>query len=184
MEDVVPGVPAGAGRAGQGEQVGAARGAGRGARLDRGGADLLQALPAEQFAEAVDALLIDALEGFGRHIPAGEARAAGRDHAVGFGILDPPPQNRADGVYLVAHDGPAGQDVPVALQPLDQRVARAVVGLAARIGDGEHRDAHGNEGAAFVDAAGHFGGRSGCEGRRHALGGRPLAPAWRVSRDL
>ncbi len=114
VEDVVPGVPAGAGRAGQGEQVGAAGGAGRRPRLDRGGADLLEALPAEQLAEAVYALVVNAFEGFRRHIPAREAGAAGRDDAIHLLIFDPSAQRPADGVDLVADNGPVGQYMPVA----------------------------------------------------------------------
>src|ERR1700722_10205885 len=61
-EDAVPGVAAGAGRAGQREQVGAAGDPGGRAALDRRGADLLVALPAKQLSEPGDLLFVDAVE--------------------------------------------------------------------------------------------------------------------------
>src|SRR3954471_23579020 len=51
-QNVVPAVLAGAGRAGQREDVGGVGDAGDGARLHGRGADLLEADPAEHFAEA------------------------------------------------------------------------------------------------------------------------------------
>src|SRR5262245_1062461 len=65
IQYLVPAVAAGAGRAGQGEQIGAAGHAGGGARLDGRGADLLEADPTEQLAETVDLLLEHRFEGFG-----------------------------------------------------------------------------------------------------------------------
>src|SRR5215831_3827396 len=76
-EDAFPGVAAGAGRARQGEKIGAARHAGCRAALDRRGPDLLVAEPAEELAKAGDLLLIDAVEGLGRNIPPGDPGAAG-----------------------------------------------------------------------------------------------------------
>src|ERR1700733_11453406 len=64
-EDAVPGVAAGAGRARQREEIGAAGDPGSGAALDRRGADLLIALPTEQLAEPGDLLLVDAVERLG-----------------------------------------------------------------------------------------------------------------------
>ncbi len=85
-EDPVPGVAAGAGRAGQREEIGAAGDPGGGAALDRRGADLLVAQPAEQLAEAGDLLLVDAVERLRGDVAAGDAGAAGRDHDVDLGI--------------------------------------------------------------------------------------------------
>src|SRR5580700_8724664 len=76
-EDAVPGVAAGAGRAGQREQIGAAGDPSGGAALDRRGADLLVALPAEQLAEPGDLLLVDAVERLGGHVAPGDPGAAG-----------------------------------------------------------------------------------------------------------
>src|SRR5690242_9117297 len=64
FQDLLPAVATGARRAGQGEEIGAAGDTARGARLDRRGLDLLIRNPAEQFAEPVDLLLEQALEGF------------------------------------------------------------------------------------------------------------------------
>ncbi len=58
-QDLVPAVATGARRAGQAEDVGAAGDGGVGARLQRGGADLLVAEHAEQLAEAGDVLVRD-----------------------------------------------------------------------------------------------------------------------------
>src|SRR5688500_13642792 len=89
LQDLLPAVAGGAGRAGQGEEIGRVGDAADGARLDRGRADLLVGEPAEQLAEAIDLLLEHALEGFRRDVATGHAGAAGRDHDVDFGIGDP-----------------------------------------------------------------------------------------------
>jgi len=53
-DNLLPAVAAGAGRAGEREEIGAAGDAGGGAALDRRSADLLVAEPAEELAEAGD----------------------------------------------------------------------------------------------------------------------------------
>src|SRR5436309_14419581 len=75
-EDALPGVAAGARRPRQREQIGAAGDPGRRPALDGRGADLVVALPAEQLAEAGDLLLVDAVEGFGGDVAAGDPGAA------------------------------------------------------------------------------------------------------------
>src|SRR5262249_57582684 len=77
QEDLVPGVAAGAGRARQAEDVGAAGNAGGRARLDRRGADLGLAYQQEHRGEAVHALLEQGLDRLRRPGPAGEGGAAG-----------------------------------------------------------------------------------------------------------
>src|SRR5438132_13083464 len=67
-ENAFPGVAAGARRAGQGKQIGAAGDPGGGPALDRRGADLVVAEPAEQLAKAGDLLFVDAVESFGGHV--------------------------------------------------------------------------------------------------------------------
>src|SRR6266576_4394832 len=69
-QDVVPAVLAGAGRAGQREDVGGVGDAGDGARLHGRGADLLEADPAEHLAEAFDPLLEESLQRLGRDVAA------------------------------------------------------------------------------------------------------------------
>src|SRR5579864_7390335 len=81
-DDVLPAVAAGAGRARKREEIGAAGDAGGGAALDRRGADLLIAEPAEELSEAGDLLLIDGSEGLGRDVAAGDTGAAGSDHHI------------------------------------------------------------------------------------------------------
>src|SRR6185295_2121553 len=88
-QDVVPAVLAGAGRAGQREDIGAVGDARGGAALHGRGADLLEADPAEGLAEALDLLLVQALHRLGRDVAAGDAGAAGRDHDLDLGIVDP-----------------------------------------------------------------------------------------------
>src|SRR5579863_3549048 len=88
-EDSLPAVAAGAGRAGEGEEVGAAGDPAGGSAMDRRGADLLVAQHAEELAEAGDLLLVDRLEGFGRDVAPGDAGAPRRDDDVDRGIGDP-----------------------------------------------------------------------------------------------
>src|SRR6266700_7782063 len=64
-ENALPGVAAGARRARQRKEIGAAGDPGRRPALDRRGADLLIAEPAEQLAEAGNLRLIDAVKASG-----------------------------------------------------------------------------------------------------------------------
>src|SRR3546814_15305894 len=63
-------------RAGEREDIGAARDHGAGARLDRRGADTLVAEPAKQLPEAGDVLAVAAAPRLGRHVAAGAAGPA------------------------------------------------------------------------------------------------------------
>src|SRR5437879_6520680 len=62
-EDPLPGVAARRGRTRQREEIGAAGDPSGGAALDRRRADLVVALPAEDFAKPGDLLLVDAVKG-------------------------------------------------------------------------------------------------------------------------
>src|SRR6185437_1811956 len=104
LDNVVPTVAAGAGRAGQGEEVGAARDAGGGAALDRRSAHLLIGEGAEELAKAGNLLLVDGLKGFRRDVAPGDAGAAGRDHDVDRRIGDPTLELSDDCGLVVAHD--------------------------------------------------------------------------------
>src|SRR5262249_21763370 len=99
-EDALPGIAAGAGRSRQGEQIGAAGDPRGRAALDRRGADLLVALPAEQLAEAGDLLLVHIVEGLRRHVAAGDAGAASRNDDIDLRVGDPRPELRDDLVEL------------------------------------------------------------------------------------
>src|SRR3546814_8189895 len=76
-------------RAGEREDIGAARDHGAGARLDRRGADTLVAEPAKQLPEAGDVLAVEAAQRLGRHVAAGEAGAAGGDDDIDLRVVDP-----------------------------------------------------------------------------------------------
>src|SRR5262249_51312043 len=73
LEDAIPGVLAGAGRARQAEDIGSLREAAAGARLDRRGTDLRIGEHVEHGGEAVDLLLEQRLDGFRRDVATGEA---------------------------------------------------------------------------------------------------------------
>ena len=90
FQDRVPTILDRAGRAGQGEQIGAAGHAGRGAALDRRSADLLKADPAKQLAEAGDILAVEPVQLLGRDVAAGDAGAAGAADAVDSDANDDP----------------------------------------------------------------------------------------------
>src|SRR3954463_5926510 len=154
-QDVVPTVPAGAGRARQAEDVGAARDRGVGARLQGGGADLLVAQHPEQLAEAGDVLLGDQGQRLGRDVAPGDAGAARGDHDLDLGRRDPLPQLGGDGVAVVLDDAAGDQLVTGSIDPAGQRVARAVVGHGAGVGHGEPRDPQRLERTALVKTPGH-----------------------------
>src|SRR5262249_38402139 len=103
-EDALPAVAAGAGRAGEGEEVGASGDTAGGPALDRRGADLLVAQHAEDLAESGDLLLVEGLEGLGRDIAAGDSGASGRDDDVDRGIGDPLLELANDALAVVADD--------------------------------------------------------------------------------
>src|SRR3977135_1357292 len=104
-QDILPAVAAGAGGAGEGEEIGAAGDAAHGAALHGGGADLLEAEPAEHLAESVDLLLEQRLEGLRGDVPAVEPGAAGGDHRLDPRIGDPGPDLLGDGGAIVLDDG-------------------------------------------------------------------------------
>src|SRR5579883_3481876 len=133
LDDVFPAVAAGAGRAGKREEICAARDAGRGAALDRRGADLLVAEPAKELAEARDLLLIDRVKRLGRHVAPGDARAAGRDHDIDGGIGDPGAKLRDDGLSLVLDDAPLCDAMAGGRNEIGQGLPGFVVGFLARV---------------------------------------------------
>src|SRR5205807_9704680 len=139
-EDALPGVAAGARRAGQGEEIGAAGDAAGRPALDRRGADLLIAQHAEDLAEAGDLLVVDGVEGLRRDVAPGDAGAAGGDHHVDRGVGDPGVQLLDDARLVVAHDAARGDAVAGRGDQLGKRVAGPVVGRAARGGYGEEGD--------------------------------------------
>src|SRR5579864_8096406 len=104
LDDVVPTIAAGAGRAGQGEEIGAAGDTGGGAALDRRGADLLIGEIAEKLAKPGDLLFINGMERLRRDVAAGDARSAGRNDDIDGGIADPSLELSNDCSLVVAND--------------------------------------------------------------------------------
>ena len=104
----------------------------------------------EDLREAVHALLEERLERLRRDVAPGEAGAAGGDDDVDRRIGDPAPHDGADVVDVVRHDLARGETWPASRDALGERVAGVVVGERARVGDRQHRDADGDEGAAGV----------------------------------
>ena len=151
-KDAVPGVAAGPGRARQREEIGSARHPGAGPALHRRGADFLVGEQGEQHPERGDRLLVDRRVRLDRHVPPGQPGAAGGDHHVHPGIRHPAPEPRLDLRRLVPHDRPVGQHMPRCLQPLDQQVARMVLGRAARVRDRQHRDPDRQESGPLMPA--------------------------------
>ena len=78
-----------------------------------------------------------------RDVARAEARAAGGEHEIGDVAVAPREELARDRDDVVAHDGARGELAVDGLDPLDDRVARAVGSLAARgrIGDRQHRHA-------------------------------------------
>src|SRR5947209_18068425 len=85
-QDAIPAVATGAWRAGQAEDEGRARGAGGGAALDGGGADLGVAQHVEGDRETVHPLFEQRLDRFRRHVAPGEAGTAGGDDGIDAGV--------------------------------------------------------------------------------------------------
>src|SRR6516162_11611327 len=134
-EDALPGIAAGARRPRQGEQIGAAGDPGGRPALDRRGADLVVAEPAEKLAEAGDLLLVDAVKGLGCDVAPGHPRAAGRDHDVYRRIGDPCLELRDDRVLLIADDAARGDEVAGGRREVGERIAGAVLRCVAGVGD-------------------------------------------------
>ena len=107
----------------------------------------------KDFGKAVHALFEDRLQRFRRHVAAGEAGAAGGDHHVDFFIPRPGENRFADFLGVVGDDGTVDKHMAGLGDAVGERLAGFVVGKAARVGNGEHRDPDRNEAAAFVDPA-------------------------------
>jgi hypothetical protein len=122
-QDLVPGVLAGAGGAGQAEDVGCSGDPGNRPRLNRRCADLCNAHHHEQGREALHALLQQGLDRFRRHVATGEAGAAGGDDHIDRRIGDPLFHMGTNRVDIVGNDGAAGDRVPCLLNALHQGCA-------------------------------------------------------------
>src|SRR5579871_903211 len=151
-ENFVPGIAAGAGRAGKAKNKGRIGGARGSAALDRRRADLAERNLMEGDGKSVHALFEQRLDRFRRDVPPGEAGAAGGDHDVDFLIPDPRLYLGADRFYVVLHQRARGEFVARALDtPLQERpgfVSRKI----ARVGNGQHRDRERHEGLFGIEA--------------------------------
>src|SRR5438270_854839 len=152
FEDRVPAILDCARRTGEREQIGALGHPGTGARLDRRSADLVKADAVKDGGEALDLLLEDAAEGFGRDVAAGKPCAAGGNDDIDFGIGDPLHELIGDARYLVWHDHALRDEVAGIVNAGFQYVAGAIVLAGARIRHRHQGDAYGNE---FARTLGH-----------------------------
>ncbi len=162
QQDAVPGVLAGAGRAGDAEDVGRARHARGRAGLNGRGPDLGVAHHQEQGGEAVHAFFKEWLERLRRHVAACEAGAPRGDDHVDGGIGDPLLHASADLLNVVGDDGAVGDRMTRLLDTLDERGAGPIVRKVAGVRHGEHRDLQRDELPGLVDA-GHGWSRQRCE---------------------
>jgi len=105
----------------------------------------------DELAEALDDLGGPAPDHLRGDVAAGDARAPGGEHHLHRRVLQPLDQLAIDGGHIVGDQAARHQLMPSIAHPLHQGVTRAVVGQGARVGDGEHRDAHRNEDPALVD---------------------------------
>ena len=96
-------------------------------------------------------LLEQPLQRLGRDVAAGDAGAAGADHHLDAGIVDPLLHLGADHGDVVGDDGAVDQHVAVAGDALDQGVARLVGLERAGVGHRQHGDVHRLEGLGFVN---------------------------------
>ena len=151
LEDAVPGVLAGAVGAGQGEQIGPVGDAGGGPALYRRGSDLVIADHPEQLAEAGNLLLPDGGECLRRDVAPGHAGAAGGDHDLDRGVVDPALQMFDDRRQILAQDIPRGDRVTGLGNAVGEQVAGAVVLGAACVRKRQKRDVDRDERPALVN---------------------------------
>src|SRR5262249_52702270 len=167
-QDLVPGVAAGTGRAWQAEHIGAAGNARSGAGLDGRGADLGLTHQQEHRRKTVHTLLEQRLDRLRRHVPSGEAGAAGGDDHVDCRIRYPLFDLRADAADLIGDYGAASDRMARLVDTLNQRRAGFVVFQRARVRDREHRDLERYELPAVINS-------------RHVVSERSLAAVARMS---
>src|SRR5687767_15597635 len=97
LQDQIPSIPAGAGRAGEAKNVFSPGDAGGGARLNRRCADLAMGNEVEDDGEPFDFLFEERTHRLDSDVKTGETGAAGRYHHIDVGVLEPGPQLAADG---------------------------------------------------------------------------------------
>mgnify|MGYP006123328267 CR=1 FL=1 len=100
---------------------------------------------ADLTAQPVHALLEQRLDGFRRHIAAGEAGAARGDDGIDAGIGDPHLQFRANRFDVIGHDVACSKMMSRRRDAISQRRAGLVVGKRTRVGNRQHRDVERDE---------------------------------------
>src|SRR5690606_16916470 len=144
-QDLVPGIAASAGRAGEGKDKGLADQPRGGARLHRGRADLVVGDAMEHDREAIHALVEQGFERFGGDIAAGKAGPAGGDNGIDGRIGAPGGDHIADLLDIVPDDLPVDEFVARGCDALGQEAARLIFFEGAGVGDGQDSKADGNE---------------------------------------
>ena len=151
LEDVVPRILAGAGRARQAEDVGALRQAGAGARLDRGGAHLLEGIMWKTVEKPSTSFSNSGFTASGvTSRPVKPVPPVVMTTSTAGSAIQPCTLALISGTSSLTI-ARAASSVPARLDHLAERVAGPVVGEPARVGHRQHGDAHGDEGAGFVD---------------------------------
>ena len=121
--------------------------------------------------KSVDLLLEQRLDGFRRHIPSGEARAARRDHNVHVRIGDPVLDLGADRRHIVLDQRAVGDLMPRFPDHLGKRIAGRVGGEVARVRHGQHSNADRDERPTVIDLG-------------HVIGLRILSAADQVPQNV
>ena len=141
-QNPVPGILAGAGGAGQGEQEGAVGHAAGGARLHGGGFNIFVTQHAEQLTESRYGFFVERFKRFGRHVAAGHTGAAGGDDHVHFRIGDPFFEHELNRLDFVFHDLFGDYVMARLFSPIHQDVAGLVVRFRAGVRNRHDGDVH------------------------------------------
>lgn len=150
-QNLVPAVFASARGTRQREEIGTFRDSRRRARLQRRRADLLKADHAEHLAKAGYLLFNHLQHRFWRDVPAGNASATGADDDIDLRIVDPAVKSVRNGVGIVLDNVSVSEEMARRCQPLDQKVARAVIVEAPAIRHCQNSDAQRFEFFAMID---------------------------------
>jgi len=132
-QDAVPGVFAGTGGAGQGEQHGAFGKTGTGPRGQSGGANGFIAQHVHEDGKPFDFLVIERGDGFDGDIATGETGAARGDDDISALVVNMIFNRDLNGVLIVCDDLARDAFVPGFTQHFFQPVARAVIFRRARV---------------------------------------------------
>src|SRR4030095_8495580 len=113
-------------------------------------ANLLVAEHAEQFAEAGEQLLEQAIDRFKRAVARGNSRTPGRDNHSSAFIHQADVHGSDDRRGIIANDRMTGDAVPPALEKLADRLSAGIVGFGSGIADRQDETGYGNRRVSFV----------------------------------